>query len=78
MGDLKQHFKMSAAIDRALMALSLVEDVPFTMPELPGFSSAEENALSIIGRILNPECQKITGLILTMPKKWQKEGRIRE
>ncbi|KAL0752762.1 hypothetical protein Bca101_090429 [Brassica carinata] len=71
---------MSAAMDRALMALSLEEeeeDVPFTMPELPGFSSAEENALSIIGRTLYPEQQKISGLILTMPRKWQKEGKVR-
>ncbi|XP_048623053.1 uncharacterized protein LOC106364730 [Brassica napus] len=71
---------MSAAMDRALMALSLEEEeeeVPFVMPELPGFSSTEENALSLIGRTLNPECQKISGLILTMPRKWQKEGRVR-
>ena len=35
---------MSAAMDRALMALSLEdeeEEVPFAMPELPGFSSIE-------------------------------------
>lgn len=71
---------MSAAMDRALMALSLEEEeeeVPFVMPELPGFSSTEENALSLIGRTLNPECQKISGLILTMPRKWQKKGRVR-
>ncbi|XP_048632959.1 uncharacterized protein LOC125607168 [Brassica napus] len=72
---------MSVAMDRALMALSLEdeqeEEAPFTMPELPGFSSAEENSLSIMGRLLNPECQKMSGLILTMPRKWQKEGRVR-
>ncbi|KAL0742547.1 hypothetical protein Bca4012_084060 [Brassica carinata] len=71
---------MSVAMDRALMALSLEdeeEEIPFTMPDLPGFSSAEENALSIMGRALNPECQKMSGLILTMPRKWQKEGRVR-
>lgn len=71
---------MSAAMDRALMALSLEEEeeeIPFTMPDLPGFSSAEENALSLMGRTLNPECQKMSGLILTMPRKWQKEGRVK-
>ncbi|KAG2303618.1 hypothetical protein Bca4012_062356 [Brassica carinata] len=71
---------MSAAMDRALMALSLEqeeEDVPFTMPDLPGFSSAEENAFSIIGRTLYPKYQKISGLILTMPRKWKKEGKVR-
>lgn len=76
----KLKIKMSAAMDRALMALSLEEEeeeIPFTMPDLPGFSSAEENALSLMGRTLNPECQKMSGLILTMPRKWQKEGRVR-
>ncbi|XP_018448453.1 uncharacterized protein At4g02000-like [Raphanus sativus] len=69
---------MSAAMDRALMALSLDEDeVPFKMPDLPGISSAEENALSLMGRTLNPELQKMPGLIRTMPRKWGKEGKVR-
>ena len=71
---------MSAAMDKALMAFSLEEEeeeVLFAMPELSGFSSIEENTLSLIGRTLNPECQKISRLILTMPRKWQKEGRVR-
>lgn len=71
---------MSVAMDRALMALSLEdeeEEVPFTMLELSGFSSAEENALSIMKRALNLECQKMSGLILTMPRKWQKEEKVR-
>lgn len=72
---------MSVAMDRALMALSLEEEEeeeqPFKMPALPGFSSAEENSLSLMGRLLNPECQKMSGVILTMPRKWQKEGRVR-
>lgn len=67
-------------MDRALMALSLEdeeEETPFIMPDLPEFSSSEENSLSLMGRALNPECQKMSGLILTMPRKWQKEGRVR-
>lgn len=68
---------MSLAMDKALMALSLdEEDVPFVMPELPGFSSAEENKLSLIGRILNPHRQKMPNLIRRMPRKWQKEGKV--
>ena len=34
---------MSAAMDRALMVLSLEEDEPFEMPDLPGFGSNEKN-----------------------------------
>lgn len=60
------------------MALSLdEEEVPFAMPELPGFSSAEENKLSLMGRILNPDRQKMSNLIIRMPRKWQKEGKVR-
>lgn len=41
------------------MALFLEEeDTSFTKPDLPMFSSAEENSLSIMGRTLNPEYQE--------------------
>lgn len=69
---------MSLAMDKSLMALSLdEEEVPFAMPELPEFSSAEENKLNLMGRILNPHRQKMSTLIMKMPRKWQKEGRVR-
>ena len=69
---------MSAAMDRALMALSLEEeDKPFDMPDLPGFCSNEKNKLSLVGRMLNPECQKMSTLIWRMPRKWSKEGKCR-
>lgn len=65
-------------MDKALMALSLEdEEVPFEMPDLPEFSSAEENKLSLIGRILNPDRQKMSSLIMKMSRKWQKKGRVR-
>ena len=61
-----------------MMALSLEEeDEPFVMPDLPQFRSHERNARSLIGRILNPDCQKMARLILEMPHKWQKYGRVR-
>ena len=72
------YYKMSVAMDRALMALSLdEEDEPFEMPDLPGFCSNEKNLLSIVGRVLNPECQKMSSLIWRLPGKWQKEGKCR-
>ena len=30
-----------------------------------------------MGRALNPECQPMARLIIQMPRKWQKEGRVR-
>lgn len=63
-------FVMSFAMDKAMMELSLdEEDEPFNMPELPQFKSCERNSRSLIGRILNPECQKMANLIRNMPRK---------
>lgn len=69
---------MSIAMDKTLMAMSLEEeDVPFDLPDLPEFSSIERNYLSLIGRILNPDCQPMPILIVEMPRKWQKVGKCR-
>lgn len=62
------------------MAMSLEEeeeDTPFVMPDLPEYRSTERNKRSLIGRLLNPACQKMPKLILEMPRKWQKQGRVR-
>lgn len=60
------------------MAFSLDEvDLPFDMPDLPQFSCCEKNSLSLIGRLLNPDHQSISSLIMNMPHKWQKSERIR-
>lgn len=73
-----QFLSMSVAMDRALMALTLEEEEePFIMPDLPEFTSVEENRLSLMGRILNPDYQRMPGLIITMPRKWGKEGKVR-
>lgn len=68
---------MSAAMDLALMAMSLEEeDAPFDMPDLPQFKSSDSNSRSLIGRLLNPACQDMAKLILDMPRKWQKNNRV--
>lgn len=69
---------MSSAMDKSLMAMSLEdEDAPFVMPDLPEYRSTERNSRSLIGRLLNPACQKMAELIQQMPRKWQKQGRVR-
>ncbi|XP_013717166.2 uncharacterized protein At4g02000-like [Brassica napus] len=70
---------MSAAMDKTLMAMSLEEDddVPFVMSDLPEFSSSERNKRSLIGRLLNPDVQEMADFIFQMPRKWQKQGRVR-
>lgn len=43
-------------MDRTLTALSFdEEEKSFDMPNLHEFSSAQENVLSIVGRVLQPE-----------------------
>ena len=70
---------MSSAMDKALMAMFLEDDddVPFVMPNLPEYCSSERNKTSLIGRLLNPDCQNMAEFIFRMPRKWQKQGRVR-
>lgn len=55
--------KISSKLDKALLALRLVEDdEPFDLPDLPEYCSSERNVLSLVGRVLNPECQSKSNL----------------
>ncbi|KAG2315720.1 hypothetical protein Bca52824_018842 [Brassica carinata] len=63
---------MASNLDKALLDLSLEEDdEPYVLPDKPEYFSTERNSLSLIGRLLNPQCQKMSDLILEMPRKWQ-------
>lgn len=65
-------------LNKVFATMSLEEEeVPFDLPDLPQFSAVESNKLSIIGRTLNPECQRMKDLILDMPRKWQVYDRVR-
>lgn len=58
--------------DKALLEMTLEEDEePYVLPDKPEYYSTERNSLSLIGRLLNPQCQKMSDLILDMPGKWQ-------
>ncbi|XP_013613525.1 PREDICTED: uncharacterized protein LOC106319692 [Brassica oleracea var. oleracea] len=69
---------MSENLDKALKHLSIEEeDEPFVLPDRPEFYATERNSMSLIGRLLNPHCQKMGDLILDMPRKWQLYNRVR-
>lgn len=54
--------------DKALLEMTLEEDEePYVLPDKPEYYSTERNSLSLIGRLLNPQCQKMSDLILDMP-----------
>ncbi|XP_013713161.1 uncharacterized protein LOC106416812 [Brassica napus] len=55
---------MAVQLDKALKHLSIEEeDEPFVLPDIPEFYVTERNSLSIIGRLLNPQCQRMADLI---------------
>lgn len=69
---------MTSSIDKVLCVMTLEEDEePYEMPDLPQFSSSENNVMSIVDRLLNPGCQKMASMILDLPRKWQLYDRVR-
>ncbi|XP_023644241.1 uncharacterized protein LOC111832135 [Capsella rubella] len=68
---------MEFALDKALKEMSLDEEEPIVLRNLPQFSSCERNEQSIIGRLLCPENQKMSSLIHEMPRIWRVYNRAR-
>lgn len=69
---------MGTNINKAMSSLNLEEeDTLFDLPDLPEFNSSEQNTRSIIGRILNPDHQKVSDVVFDMPRKWQIKDRVR-
>lgn len=70
---------MTSNLDKAMLAMRLeAKDETFDLLDLPQYSSSGKNALSVIGRILNPDSQRMSNLILDMPRKWQLYDRVKE
>lgn len=53
---------MTSEMNKVMLSLSLKddEDEPFSFQDLPQYYASERNACSIIGRLLNPESQRIS------------------
>ncbi|KAG7551547.1 hypothetical protein ISN45_Aa06g022140 [Arabidopsis thaliana x Arabidopsis arenosa] len=68
---------MEYALDKALQEMSLEDDKPIVLKNLPKYSSVERNVCSIIGKLLCPENQKMTGVIHEMPRLWRVYNRAR-
>lgn len=67
---------MSSSIDWILMEMK-IHDVnePYDLLDDPENCSMEK--LSLIGRVLNPDKQKISNLMLDMQIKWQLYDKVR-
>lgn len=68
---------MIYALDKALQEMSLEEDKPIVLQNLPQFSACQRNECSIIGRLLCPENQKMSSMIHEMPRLWRVYNRAR-
>ena len=53
------------------------EEEPFVLPDNPEYYSTGRNSLSLVGRILNPQCQAMYDVILDMPHKWKLYDRVK-
>ncbi|RIA04532.1 hypothetical protein BRARA_K01225 [Brassica rapa] len=53
------------------------DDVPIVLPEDDDFSAVERSSRSLLGRLLNPQCQNMARMLRTMPKIWKVYERVR-
>lgn len=68
---------MAESLHNAIRAMSLEEEEPLTLPDSPRFRVIDENQTSLLGRLLNPDCQSMARMIEYMPTAWRVYGRVR-
>ncbi|WZZ53598.1 hypothetical protein YC2023_053705 [Brassica napus] len=68
---------MADKLHVAIRSMSLEDDDPIILPDEPKFHLFDENALSIIGRLLNPDAQNMARMIDFMPQAWRLYDRVR-
>lgn len=65
------------SLNRALKEMCLVNEKAHMLRNLPKFRSVERNVRSIIGRLLNPDMQKMANMIHDMPRVLRVYNRAR-
>ena len=68
---------MAEHLHTAINSLSLHDEEPVDLPDNPSFHVYEENAMSLLGRLLNPDFQPMDKMIETMPQIWRVYDRVR-
>lgn len=68
---------MADLLHKSLRAMKLDEEEPLTLPDSPRFRVYDENSLSILGRLLNPDCQSMSRMIDYRPTAWRVYDRVR-
>lgn len=59
-----------------MQAMSLEDDKPVVLTDDEDYSAAIRNGKSLIGRLLNPECQNMERMLRTMSKIWRIYERV--
>ncbi|RID62856.1 hypothetical protein BRARA_E01898 [Brassica rapa] len=68
---------MDENLAEVLKGMSLGEDKSIIIPEDDDFCAIERGGRSILGRLLNPECQNMGRMLKMMPKIWKVYERVR-
>ena len=68
---------MAELLHKAISAMSIEDEAPLVLPDDPQFTVCVENTTSLLGRLLNPECQNMARMIEYMPTAWRVFGRVR-
>lgn len=68
---------MADSLQKAISAMTLEEEEPLNLGDDPRFQVFDENEKSIMGRLLNPDCQSMARMIDYMPTAWRVTGRVR-
>ncbi|KAJ4904661.1 hypothetical protein Rs2_18612 [Raphanus sativus] len=68
---------MDRDLAKVMQAMTLEEDEPVVLTDDEDYSAAIRNGKSLIGRLLNPECQNMAKMLRTMPKIWKIYERVR-
>lgn len=70
-------FDMADQLHVAIKAMSIEDDEPITLLDSPIFKVFNENSTSLLGRLLNPDCQSMERMIEDMPRVWRVYNRVR-
>ena len=68
--------KMAENLHKAIGSMSIVDDDPIVLPDEPQFRVFAANDISLMGRLLNPDCQIMARMINYMPTAWRLHGRV--
>ncbi|XP_048599919.1 uncharacterized protein LOC106355563 [Brassica napus] len=67
---------MGENLAEVLQGMSLGEDKSIIIPDEDAYCAMDRGGRSILGRLLNPECQNMGRMLKTMPKIWKVYERV--